>query len=275
MAAEIYLSESNISEAEKLLSRLKANSRKTEVEKICLEGELALKQGKLADAADAFSKVLEKPEDRTFRIVAVARLGLAKVLIQKQEYEEAENELEKLISDQPRSAVLGDLFENLFEIYSRENNPETSELARWAAENPETSGPDRPAYALYYLMRLQIQQGLTTEAAENCRKLVERFPDHPTTVDACLILGRQQIGAGHFDDAIKQLENLLERSPDLPREDRFRVNYLLGERYYRRGNVSAARDIFHRLSMKFDYDRQNYSVQLGDLQSATRRCVLF
>ena len=180
IAAEIYLTESNISEAEKLISGLKANTRKTEVEKICLEGELALKQGKLADAAAAFSKVLEEPEDRTFRIVAVARLGLAKVLVQKQEYEEAENELEKLISDQPRSAILGDLFQNLFEIYSRENNPETSELARWAAENPETSGPDRPAYALYYLMRLQIQQGLTTEAAENCRKLVERFPDHPT-----------------------------------------------------------------------------------------------
>jgi TolA-binding protein len=271
IAAEIYLTESNIFEAQKLISGLKANSRKTEVEKICLEGELALKQGDLAGAAAAFGKVLEKPEDRTFRIVAVARLGLAKVLVQKQEYEEAENELEKLISDQPRSAVLGELFQNLFEIYSRENNPETSELARWAAENPETSGPDRPAYALYYLMRLQIQQGLTTEAAQNCRKLVERFPDHPTAVDACLILGRQQIGAGHFEEALKQLENLLERSPNLPPEDRFRINYLLGEANYLRGDVSAARDIFQRLSMKFGYDRQNTlfnwaicSLQLGD-----------
>jgi TolA-binding protein len=275
IAAEIYLSEAKISQAEKLISGLKANSRKTEVEKTCLEGELALKQGKLADAATAFSKVLEKPEDRTFRIVAVARLGLAKVLLQKQEYEEAETELEKLIADQPRSAVLGELFQNLFEIYSRENNPETSELVRWAAENPETAGPDRPAYALYYLMRLQIQQGLTTEAAENCRKLVARFPDHPATVDACLILGRQQIGAGHIDDAIKQLENLLERSPNLPSEDRFRVNYFLGEAYYLRGNVPAARDIFQRLSTKFGYDdRQNTlfnwaicSLELGDASS--------
>ncbi len=274
IAAEIYLNEANISEAEKLISGLRTNSRKTEVEKTCLEGELALKQGKLADAANAFSKVLEKPEDRTFRIVAVARLGLAKVLLQKQEYEEAETELEKLITEQPRSAVLGELFQNLFEIYSRENNPETSELVRWAAENPETAGPDRPAYALYYLMRLQIQQGLTTEAAENCRKLVARFPDHPATVDACLILGRQQMGAGHIDDAIKQLENLLERSPDLPSEGRFRVSYSLGEAYYLSGNVSAARDIFQRLSMKFQYDRQNSlfnwaicSLELGDTSS--------
>jgi TolA-binding protein len=271
IAAEIYLSESKIAEAENLISGLKANTRKNEVEKICLEGELALKQGKLEEAAAAFSKVLEKPEDRTFRIVAVARLGLAKVLVQKQEYEEAENELEKLISDQPRSAILADLFQNLFEIYSRENNPETTELVRWAAENPDTSGPDRPAYALYYLMRLQIQQGLTTEAAQNCRKLVERFPDHPTAVDASLILGRQQIGAGHFDDAIKQLETLLERSPNLPPEDRFRVNYLLGETNYIRGNVSAARDIFRGLAAHFGYDRENTlfnsaicSLRLGD-----------
>jgi TolA-binding protein len=271
IAAEIYLTESNISEAEKLISGLKPNSRKTGIEKICLEGELALKQGKLAEAATAFNTVLEKPDDRTFRIVAVARLGLAKVLVQKQEYEEAENELEKLISDQPRSPILADLFQNLFEIYSRENNPETSELAGWAAENSETSGRDRPAYALYYLMRLQIQQGLTTEAAQNCLKLVERFPDHPMALEACLILGHQQIGAGHFDDAIKQLEKLLSGSPSLPAEGRFRVNYLLGEANFMRGNVSAARDIFHSLSMNFGYDRQNTlfnwaicSLQLGD-----------
>ncbi len=274
IAAEIYLTQSKISEAEKLITGLQANSQKYEMEKICLEGELALKQGRLTEAAAAFGKVLEKPEDRTFRIVAVARLGLAKVLVQKQEYEEAENELERLISDQPRSAVLSDLFQNLFEIYSRENNPETSELARWAAENPETSGPDRPAYALYYLMRLQIQQGLANEAAQNCRKLVERFPDHPRTADACLILGEQQIGAGRFEDAVKQLESLLERSRNLPPEDRFRANYLIGEANYLRGNVSAARDIFYSLSTKFGYDRQDTlfnlaisSLQIGDASS--------
>ena len=65
-----------------------------------------MKEGKLTEAADAFNKVLAKPEDRTLRMVSVARLGLAKVLVQKQEYEEAENELEKLISDEPGSPVL-------------------------------------------------------------------------------------------------------------------------------------------------------------------------
>jgi TolA-binding protein len=271
MSAEIYLSHSNVSEAEKLVSGLKSDSPKAQVEMDCLQGEIALKQGKLEEAANAFSAVLEKPENRTFRIVAVARLGLAKVLVKKQEYEEAETELEKLISDQPRSPVIADLFQNLFEIYSRENNPETSELVRWAGENPATSGPDRPAYALYYLVRLRIQQGLTSEAARNCNKLVEQFPSHPATVDACLALGHQQIDTGHFDDAIKQLESLLEHAPGLSSEDRFQVDFLLGETQYMRGNFSAAQDIFHRLSTKLGYGRQRSlfnwavcSLQLGD-----------
>jgi tetratricopeptide (TPR) repeat protein len=274
MAAEILLSQAQISKAEQLIAKTKTDSARTEIEKICLEGELALKQGRLSEASDAFRTVLEKPEDRTYRVIGIARLGLAKILVKKQEFEEAENELERLISDQPRSVILGDIFENLFEIYSQEDNPETTELVQWAAEDPETSGPDRPAYALYYLMRLQIKQGLATEAAQNCQKLLDRFPDHPVTADASLILGRQQITAGRFDDAIKQLQTLLDRSPRLQAEDRSRVDYLLGEANYLRGNIAPARDIFQKLARVSDYDRQNTlfnwavcSLQLGDTTS--------
>jgi TolA-binding protein len=271
LATEIYLGKSNISEAKTLLARVKASSRRMELEKLCLAGELALKEGKMAEATDAFNKVLAEPEDRTLRMVSAARLGLAKVLIQKQEYEEAENELEKLISDEPGSPVLSDLFANLFEIYSKENNPSTSELARWAADNPSSSGPNRPAYALYYLLRLQLRLGLITQAVQSYRALVERFPNHPVTVEACLILSRQQLEAGNFDEAIKQLESLLQRSPDLPAADQFRVSYLLGETYYRKGNLSGARDKFLSLSRTFDYNRRNTlfnlaicSLRLGD-----------
>jgi tetratricopeptide (TPR) repeat protein len=271
MAAEILLSEAQISKAEQLISKTKTASARTEIEKICLEGELALKQGRLSEASDAFQTVLEKPDDRTYRVIGIARLGLAKILVQKQEFEEAENELERLISDQPRSVILGDMFGNLFEIYSHEDNPETSELVKWAAEDPETSGPDRPAYALYYLMRLQIQQGLATEAVQSYQKLLDRFPDHRVTTDASLILGRQQIAAGHFDDALKQLQSLLDHSPHLQAEERSRVDYLLGEANYMRGNVAAARDIFEKLAGSSGYDRENTlfnwavcSLQLGD-----------
>jgi tetratricopeptide (TPR) repeat protein len=271
MAAEILLSESQFSKAEQLIAKTATYSLRTEIEKICLEGELALTQGRLSEATDAFRQVLEKPEYRTYRVVGIARLGLAKILAQNKEYEEAEDALEKLISDQPRSVILGDMFENLFEIYSQEDNPDPSELLRWAGEDPKTSGSDRPAYALYYLMRLQIQQGLAIDAAQSYQKLLDRFPDHAVTVEASLILGRQEITTGHLDDAIKQLRNLLDRSRQLSVQDRSRIEFLLGEANYVRGNFTAARDIFKNLASLSDYDRQNTlfnwaicSLQLGD-----------
>jgi TolA-binding protein len=274
MAVEILLSEAQISRAEQLIAKVKPDSARTEVEKICLQGELALKLGRLSEASDAFRKVLEKPEDRTYRVIGIARLGIANILAQKQEFEEAESELERLISDQPRSVILGDMFANLFEIYSQEDNPETSELVKWAAEDPQTSGPDRPAYALFYLMRLQIKQGLATEAAQSFQKLLDRFPDHPITVDASLILGRQQITTGHPDETIKQLQMLIDRSPHLPTQERSRIDYLLGEANYMRGDVVAARDIFQKLAGLSGYDRQDTlfnwavcSLPLGDTAS--------
>ena len=123
----------------------------------------------------------------------MARLGLAKVLVQKQEYEEAENELEKLISDQPRSPVLERFISKIYSRFiPRKITRKLRNSLAGPQKIPETSGPDRPAYALYYLIRLQLQQGLITEAVETAASLVERFPDHPITVEACLILSRQQ-----------------------------------------------------------------------------------
>jgi TolA-binding protein len=282
MAVEILVSKSNISKAAELVSRIKAASAKIKIEKTCLEGEIALKQGRLSEASASFDKVLETPEDRTYRVIGLARLGLAKVLVQREQFEEAETELEKLISDQPRSAILDEMFENLYEIYSREDNPETSELVRWAAEDPKASGPDRPAYALYYLMRLQIQEGLVTDAVQNCQKLLDRFPDHPATIESSLILSRQQISSGRFDDANSLLQNVLDRSHDLSPENRSRVEYLLGETNYLRGNVAAAREIFEKLSLVSDYDRQNVlfnwavcSLQLGDVRTFERAREMF
>jgi TolA-binding protein len=260
-----------------LVSRVRPVSARVEIEKTCLEGEIALQEGRLSEASASFNRVLEKPEDRTYRVIGLARLGLAKVLAQKQQFEEAETELEKLISDQPRSTILGEMFENLFEIYAQEDDPETSELLRWAGEDPTVSGPDRPAYALYYLMRLQIQQGLMSDAAQNCEKLLARFPDQPATVEASLILGRQQIASGHLDDANNLLQSVLRRSVDLSPENRSRVEYLLGETNYLRGNFVAAREIFQKLANVSEFDRRNSlfnwavcSLQLGDVGAFER-----
>ena len=271
LAAEIYLSRSENSKAREVLSRITTNSLRERIEKVCVGGEIALQEGDLEMATTAFNEVLARPEDRTLRVVAVAQLCLAKILVQKQNYEEAETSLEKLISDQPRSAFLPDLFQNLFEIYSRENNPSTSELSQWAEENAQISGLDRPAYALYYLARLQLQQGLKVEAEQTLRQLVQRFPTHPISVDGTSALCRLLAESGRFDDAIKQLETLLERSRNVSASERYRLKYQLAEVLYRKGDISGARDLFRDLSEKSGFQRKNTffnwavcSLELGD-----------
>ena len=271
LAAEIYLSRSEPAKAKETLSRIKTNSQRQQVEKVCLTGEIAFQEGNLEEAATAFNEVLARPEDRTSRVVAVAQLGLVKILVQKQEYEEADTDLEKLISEQPRSALLPELFQNLFQIYSMENNPSTTELAQWAAENAQIAGPDRPAYALYYLAQVQLRQELKAEAEQALQQLVDRFPNHPVTVDGTLALSRLLVESGHADDAAKQLASLLERSPNLPDSEQYWLHYRLAEVLHQKGDIPSARDLFRDLSKKFELQRQNTlfncavcSLELGD-----------
>src|SRR5262249_53555663 len=202
--------------------------------------------------------------------VAVAQLGLVKILVLRQDYEEAETNLEKLISEQPRSALLSEMFQNLFEIYSKEGNP-TPELAQWAAESAQNVGPDRPALALFHLARLQLGQGLKIEAEQTLQQLVERFPNHQITVEGSLALSRLLAESGRLDEAAKQLEAVLERDPSLPISEQYRINYQLGEVLHQKGDVSAARDIFRDLSRNFQLQRENTlfnwaicSLELGD-----------
>ena len=271
LAAEIYLSRSEHAKAKETLSRIKTNSPRQQVEKVCLGGEIALQEGNLEEAASAFHEVLVRPEDRTSRVVAVAQLGLVRILVQKQEYEEADTELEKLISEQPRSALLPELFQNLFQIYSMENNPSTAELAQWAAESAQLVGPDRPAYALYYLAQVQLRQQLKTEAEQTLQQLIDRFPNHPVAIDGTLVLSRLLAESGHPDDAAKHLSSLLERSPNLPDSELDRVHYQLAEVLHQKGDIPSARDLFRDLSKKSHLQRENTlfnwavcSLELGD-----------
>jgi TolA-binding protein len=255
LAAEIYLESANTAKAKELLARLQPGSRTEQLEKMCLAGELAFADNDIERADQSFEEILSSPEGRTARIVSIAQLGKVKILVSRQDYEEAETEIEKLISNEARGPILPELFENLFSIYSRETNPTTIELASWAAEDPKSSGPDRPAYALFYLARLQLAQGLAPQAANGFRELMARFPDHPISVEGALILSRQQMDTGDIDAAIRVLENRLEHASSLTANQKFRLSFLLGEAYHRQGNISSARDLFLYLASQFELDR--------------------
>lgn len=271
LAAEIALAQPDIPKAEGLLARLESLRPRQQLEKLCLTGQIELKKGNLSAAQDLFQKILAEPNDRTSRVVTLAHLGMVRILVQNHELEEAESQLEKLISDQPRNPALQEMFETLYQIYVAEGLSATTDFAKWAAESPDQAGPDRPVYALYYLARLQLQQGLKPLAEQSCRELLQRFPSHHMAVETALLLGRQELDRGEVDDAIKRLEALSERAVRLPVTQRFQVYDLLAECYYRQGNLQAARDIFLNLSNGFDFEAEKTlfnaalcSLQIGD-----------
>jgi TolA-binding protein len=268
LAGEIYLESGNTSKAKELLARLHPNSRLEQLEKLCLAGEVAFADKDIESADRSFSEILSSPEGRTARIVSIAQLGKVKILVSRQDYEEAETEIEKLIANEPRGPILPELFENLFSIYSRESNPALTELANWATEDPKLSGPDRPAYALFYLARLKLAQKLAPQAESGLRDLIARFPDHQISVEGALILSRQEMDSGKIDAAIHVLEGRLGRAANLAPIQAFRLTFLLGEAYHRQNNISAARDLFLDLATKFDLDRNQtlYNVAVCSLE---------
>ncbi len=271
LAAEIALAKPDIPKAEGFLARLESLTPRQQLQKLCLIGQIELKKGNLSAAKDLFQKILAEPTDRTSRVVTLANLGMVQILVQNHELEEAESQLEKLISDQPRSPALPEMFETLFQIYVVEGVTATPEFAKWAAESPEQAGPDRPVYALYYLAQLQLKQGLKPLAERTWREILQRFPSHQMAVETALLVSRQELDRGEVDDAVKRLEALSERAVRLPWTQRFRVYNLLAECYYRQGNLRAARDIFLNLSNGFEIEQEKTlfnaalcSLQIGD-----------
>jgi TolA-binding protein len=243
LAAEIGLQRSDVAFAKVLLTRMNAETRRNQFERLCLEGEIALQEQNLDAAQDAFDQVLAAQKDRTGRTIAVAELGLVRVLVAKQEFEEAEAAIEKLISDQSRSLVLPELFEALFEADSNEANPSLSELTRWSQEQPaKTNGPDRPAYALYYLGKLQLKEGLNDKACETWQELLRRFPDHRVAAKGAEELAREKIRVGDFKSAAADLEKVLSSGNNPPELQT--LHQLLAQAYMREGNFSAAREVF-------------------------------
>lgn len=248
LAAEISLQRSDVAAAKDLLARMNADSKRNQLERLCLQGEIALREQNLDAAQEAFNQVLVIQEGRTARTIAVAQLGMVRVLVAKQEFEEAEAAIEKLIADQPRSLVLPELFETLFVVYSDEANPSLSELMRWSQEDPKTIGPDRPAYALYYLGKLQLQQELNDKARETWQELLRRFPDHRVAAEGAAELAREEIRAGEFKGAAADIEKFLSSGRNQP--GLLALHQLLAEAYVREGSFSAAREIFLDLAKR-------------------------
>ncbi len=241
LAAEIELQRGNSNNARLLLEKLTALDTRLQTRRDCLLAECDLTEHRLDQAEAAFNAVLASSQGSP-RVRAIAQIGLAHVGILRQETEEAEEALEKLISDDPNNPLLGSLFKALFTIYSQETNPSLNEWLAWAEDG--TDAADRLGYARYYLARLYLQQASREKALSLLKLLLLQQPRHPIAQEAAATLGRELARNGSAAQAIDVLETFRTAADLTPDTLSPSLAFVLARVYYLTGKITAAHQIF-------------------------------
>ncbi len=248
MTAEIEVNQANFDQATRLLNRLAEGNDTELLQKQCLLGLIAFKAGKLDDAEAAFSQVISATKGLTARLLVIAQLGLARVSIQQQELDEAESVMVKAINDQSRSIMLPELFETLYSVYAEEQSPILTPLLHWSQEDPQEVGADRPAFALYYLGKLQLRMDSKAKGEATFRHLINDYPTHRLAGLATVALARLKIDQGSADQAIPLLVQWLATEANKRSVERVRLEETLAEAYFRDAKFSEAQELYFQLA---------------------------
>ncbi|HZC34468.1 MAG TPA: tetratricopeptide repeat protein, partial [Chthoniobacterales bacterium] len=248
MAAEIELSQAQLDQATKLLTELAERTDTEQLQKQCLLGQIALRSGKLDDAEAIFTKVISASRGQTARLATISQLGLARVSIEQQEFDEADSVLVKAISNQTHNAILPELFEALYAVYAEQQSPSLTPLIRWSQEKPEEVGSDRPIFALYYLGKLQLRMDPKAGGEEIFRRLINDYPKHRLAGMAAVAVARLKIDQHSPDQAVPLLVQWLNSGADKRLGERIQVEQTLAEAYFHEAKFSEAHELYLQLA---------------------------
>ena len=291
MTAELEVDRANLDRATRLLDGLPAGNETEQLQKQCLIGQIAFQAGKLEDAETAFSLVISASKGLTARLLAIAQLGIARVSVEQQELDEAESVMVKAISDQSRSIMLPEFFETLYSVYAQEQSPSLTPLIHWSQEDPQDVGADRPAYALYYLGKLQLRTDSKANGETTLRRLINDYPTHRLAGLATVALARLKIDQDSAGQAVPLLVQWLANETNKQSAERVRVTETLADAYFREAKFSEAQEIYFQLTevdplsrARFLYgaaicalrsgDRQHYESIVRELSSSPNNQTL-
>ena len=291
MTAEIELNRTNLDQATRLLNRLSGGNDTEQLQKQCLLGQIAFQAGNLYEAETAFNRVISASKGLTARLLTIAQLGLARVSIQEQEFDEAESVMVKAIADQSRSFMLPELFETLYSVYALEQSPTLTPLIHWSQEDPQEVGADRPVFALYYLGELQLRMDSKAKGEATLRRLINDYPTHRLAGLATVAVARLKIDQGLAAQAVPLLVQWLANEANKRTEERVQVEETLADAYFRVGKFSEAQELFFQLAgvepanrTRFLYgaaicalrsgDRQHYETAVRQLSSSPENQTL-
>jgi tetratricopeptide (TPR) repeat protein len=271
MTAEIELNRANLDQATRLLTRLAEVNDTEQLQKQCLLGQIAFQAGKLNEAETAFNQVISANKGLTARLLGIAQLGLARVSIQQQEFDEAESVMVKAITDQSGSIMLPELFETLYSVYALEQSPTLTPLIHWSQEDPREVGVDRPALALYYLGKLQLRMDAKAKGEATLRHLINDYPTHRSAGLATVAVARLKIDQGLADQAVPLLMQWLANEANERTAERVQVEETLADAYFRETKFSEAQELYFKLAgldpsnhARFLYDAAICALRSGD-----------
>jgi TolA-binding protein len=248
LAGEIELDQGKFDQATKTLTRLTGATDTEQLQKECLLGQIALQTGRLDDAEMAFNQVISASKGRTARLVAISELNLARVSIEHQEFEEAESIIIKVINEQPRSAILPELFEALYTVYTQEQSPALTMLTHWAQEDSREVGIDRPALALYHLGKLQIRMDAKAKGEATLLRLFDTYPTHRLSGLAVVAVAWLKLDQNLPDQAVPLLLRWLATGANKKLAERSLVEDTLAETYFRQARFGDAHSIYLELA---------------------------
>jgi len=279
MAAELNLHLSDYKAAEALLAKVSHPDRLQSVQKLALSGQLSLVTGDLDSAERSFRQVLASETGQGSRVATIAQLGLANAYIERNEYEEAESIVEKIIGEQPQSESLPDLFQTLFSIYLLEQTPAPADLVRWSQEDPKLIGSDRPVLAQFYLGKLELKIGSHTNGLNLLKEFIAKHAKNPLTGAALIALAQELDLDGNFAETVEMANQWLATNTHASDADRTGVQEILAEALVQGKSFGAAFDLYRQLGQdhtpnqsRFLYNAAICALRQGN-ETLYRQCI--
>ena len=200
------------------------------------EKAMALYRNEEPDRALAILKAFPSKYDST-EVLPQACFWVGKILETKELPDSALKQYDFVMRTFPHSSILPKVYLALGNIYFfKENYDEAVKYYRLIVDKPDLS-PDILPFAMSNLIETYKELALYDGALELTRSFIEKFPNDESILDKKVDLGVLYQKLGYYDQAIVQLQALLETTnKDFESE----IRYYLGESYFDKGEYQQA-----------------------------------